>query len=144
MAAFILPPSKHRWISALLTLHNAISLKAPDKLPEGVRKELESGDYIFILGDRKGSLHVYKSPLRPMTMDRLCQSPSAIVFTAPTRSYPVHGPNGVTSIEHHNGLVVSAGRNGYCIKYALCGDGSLSELTRFKVSGPECGLHLWN
>ena len=45
----------------------------------------------------------------------------------------MHGPNGVTSVVHHNGCVFTTGRDGHCRQFSLNPDGSLTELTKFKV-----------
>ena len=105
LATLELPPSKHRWVSA--ALH-------------------DSTRDTLLLGDRKGSLHVYRVCLT--TADQ--PSPS----TKPTASYRVHGPNGVTCLKMSGDFVYSAGRNGRCRKYSLSKDGDLKELIDFKVS----------
>ncbi len=105
LATLELPPSKHRWVSA--ALHIADS----------------AGDTL-LLGDRKGSLHVY----------RVCLADQLSPCIKPTASYRVHGPNGVTCVKMSGGFVYSAGRNGRCRKYSRSKDGGLKELIDFKVS----------
>lgn len=137
MAIFDLPPSKHRWIAAVLVLKDPPSTKAHTKTVvaqvEASSFATKSEEFIFIFGDRKGRLHTYRCSLNPLPLDQLDQSPSDLKYTAPIHSYPVHGPNGVTCITYHQGFVFSAGRNGYCMKYALSEDGGLIELSKFKV-----------
>ena len=139
MATFDLPHSKHRWIAALLVLNDSHSLNAhtesgEDHTDASLRHSTtKSESYTILFGDRKGRVHTYKCSFVSLPLDRLDQSLSDLAFTAPVHSYPVHGPNGVTCITYHQGFVFSAGRNGYCRKYTLSCDGSLTELSRFKV-----------
>ena len=145
MATFDLPPSKHRWISAVLVLIDPHSLNAHtdsvDAHTDASLSTTKSDKYTFIFGDRKGCVHTYKSSLISLPLDRLDQSLSDLTFTTPVHSYPVHGPNGVTCITYHRGFVFSAGRNGYCRKYALNDDGGLTELSKFKVKLEELNCH---
>ena len=114
LATLELPPSKHRWVSAILALSD--STFSDDAAPHS---------HTLILGDRKGSLHVYKTRLDP-SQDT---TPSI-----PTSSYRVHGPNGVSCVRMCGGCVCSAGRDGYCRRYRLDSGGSLTQLSQFKVS----------
>lgn len=107
-ATLELPPSKHRWISAALRVADS------------------SGDAL-ILGDRRGSLHVYR-----VCLGSTHKTPSSTV--GPVASYPAHGAHGVTCLKMRGDMVVSAGRNGLLRRYNLSSDGHLAELTNYKVS----------
>ena len=120
LATLELPPSKHRWVSAMLALRDT-----------AFYGDATQHSHTLILGDRKGSLHVYKSLLAP-SLD-----PPSI---KPTSSYRIHGPNGVSCVRLCGGCVYSAGRDGHCRRFRLDKDGSLTQLSHFKVSSGECGL----
>lgn len=116
-----LPYSKHRWVVAVLSTRIA-----------------DSADDILILGDRRGSLHVYRTQLgankeaTPLTVETTHP-------IQPLASLRVHGPNGVTSIKLHRGQVYSTGRDGYCRRFSINYDGTLTELNKFKVLN--CPFH---
>jgi len=111
MSVLELPHSKHRWISACLTLSDA------SYYPNS------TGTHSVILGDRKGSLHTYK-----LQFGDLGEA------SKPVHSQRVHGPNGVTCLKTHNSFIYSTGRDGYCRRYSLSQDGHLSELSKLKVN----------
>lgn len=65
LACFSLPPSKHRWVSSILVLQDT------DGDTDTSRDDTSGGEsgsrsYIVVCGDRKGSLHVYRSRLLPI------------------------------------------------------------------------------
>ena len=102
---FNLPPSKHRWLSAVAVLERNT----------------------FIIGDRRGSVYVYRSEAHTSD-DR-----QTVFLDAVQAFRGVHGPNGVTCVEVHNGCVYTAGRDGHCRKFAVNSEGSLIEGNKFKV-----------
>ena len=120
LASLSLPPSKHRWISAVNVLSKSSShspaVAASPTTPTTV-----------ICGDRKGSLHVYHCVLKPL------KAAESATYQDPVQSLRVHGPNGVTSIAAHGPYVFTAGRDGYCRKFSLGNDGLLMEISKFKV-----------
>lgn len=107
-----LPPSKHRWISAVTILSN---VPKPDS------------HTAVICGDRKGSVHVYHC------MFEASKAKESPTYQEPVQSLRLHGPNGVTSIVVHGGCVYIAGRDGSCRRFCLGTDGLLVELSKFKV-----------
>ena len=107
-----LPPSKHRWISAVTVLSN---MPKPDS------------QTTVLCGDRKGSVHVYHCTYEPSK----AKEPST--YQEPVQSLRLHGPNGVTSIATHGGYVYTAGRDGCCRRFSLGTDGLLIEISKFKV-----------
>ena len=139
LATLLLPPSKHRWISAALIVQD---INSPDKSIRSI-----------IVGDRKGSLHIYRSDFVPtLVEDHSITSTGDKVwihsivnraimilfyflqFVEPLCSLrSVHGRNGVTCITFHNGSVYTAGRDGYCRQYHFGLEGKMSELTKFRV-----------
>ena len=74
LACFSLPPSKHRWVSSVLVLQDT-NTDADTPMDDTSIKHNTSGgesgsrSYIVVCGDRKGSLHVYRSRLRPIGQD---------------------------------------------------------------------------
>ena len=54
LATLVLPPSKHRWISAALVMQ--------------VSNNRDMNIHSIVVGDRKGSLHVYSSELVPTSV----------------------------------------------------------------------------
>ena len=116
LASLSLPPSKHRWISAVTILSN---MPKPDSHTA----------VTCICGDRKGSVHVYHCTLQASK----AEESSACMYQEPVQSLRLHGPNGVTSIVVHGGYVYIAGRDGCCRRFSLGTDGLLVELSKFKV-----------
>ena len=120
VATLSLPPSKHRWLSAVAVCCKNLKLSS---LSGGV-----AGAAVVLCGDRKGSLHVYHCTLEPsQTAD------SAVSCLEPVQSLRLHGPNGVTCIVAHGSHVYTAGRDGYCRRFAFEDNGLMTELTKFKV-----------
>lgn len=132
VATLHLPPSKHRWISAVRVFKNLKLSSQSDGIPGASLRT------VVLCGDRKGSLHVYHCALESTVADELATS-----YHQPVQSLRVHGPNGVTSIVAHRSHVYTAGRDGYCRKFALTCDGLLTELTKFKVHGLVCHGVSW-
>ena len=118
MTSLSLPPSKHRWISAVAipsNLHCHSSIRS------------ESQTAVILCGDRKGSLHMYHCTFEPS------KAVESLTYQDPVQSLRLHGPNGVTSIVNHGGYIYTAGRDGYCRKFSFGSDGLLIELSKHKV-----------
>lgn len=112
LASLSLPPSKHRWISAVTLLSSVPKTDSHTTV---------------ICGDRKGSVHVYHCMFETSKAE---ESPT---YQEPVQSLRLHGPNGVTSIVVHGGYIYTAGRDGSCRRFSLGTDGLLVELSKFKV-----------
>lgn len=112
LASLSLPPSKHRWVSAVTVLSD---VPTPD------------AHTTVICGDRKGSVHVYHCTFGASEAE---ESPT---YQEPVQSLRLHGPNGVTSIVVHGGCIYTAGRDGSCRRFSLGMDGLLVQLSKFKV-----------
>lgn len=121
LTSLTLPPSKHRWISAVMFLSSALSSSS------ATRVDLHT--HVVLCGDRKGSVHVYHCTFESPQADDLPLSS----YEQPVQTLRLHGPNGVTSIVAHGPCVYTAGRDGYCRKFSFTSDGLLTELTKFKV-----------
>ena len=117
MTSLSLPPSKHRWISAVTVLSNL-------HFHSTIVSESQTA---VVCGDRKGSVHMYHCTFEPSKAEEI------FTYQEPVQSLRLHGPNGVTSIVIHGGYVYTAGRDGYCRKFSLESDGLLIELSKFKV-----------
>ena len=128
MASFILPPSKHRWLSAVLLIQG--DCVHGHTVSDVAVASLCDSDHTIICGDRKGSLHIFKCTLSCSTLGNDDRSENVI---SPLQSLRVHGPNGVTFITLHKGYVYSAGRDGNCKQYRVSKVGTLSEVRKFKV-----------
>lgn len=115
-----LPPSKHRWVSAIAVLSYFNSDSAVDVA-------VPHSQTAIICGDRKGSVHVYHCVLQDVKVNGL---PS---YQEPVQTFRLHGPNGVTSILAHRPYIYTAGRDGVCRKFSFGTDGLLTELSKFKV-----------
>ena len=61
LASFSLPPSKHRWVSSVLVLPDNCNTSEDNASSKHCGEELGSRSYCVICGDRKGSIHLYKS-----------------------------------------------------------------------------------
>lgn len=123
---FTLPPSKHRWISAVLVLNDN-----SNNTTGSTAATPYCSSKIVICGDRKGSVHLYRC-----TLDTISNCKAEGVddnAISPIQSIRVHGPNGVTCITVCCGYIYSAGRDGYCRQYNVNKDGHLSEVRKFKV-----------
>ena len=119
VARLSLPPSKHRWISAVTVLSDfdSGSAAASNSLPTTT----------IVCGDRKGSVHVYHCVLE----DSIVDGPTT--YQKPLQTLRLHGSMGVTSIVAHESYIYTAGRDGFCRKFSLGFDGLLTELSKFKV-----------
>ena len=116
MASLSLPPSKHRWISAVSILST---------LPSSVGSSTQTA---VICGDRKGTVHVYHCRLEHSQAEE-----SSTSYMEPVLSLRLHGANGVTSIVIHRDCVYTAGRDGCCRRFSFGSDGFLNKLSLFKV-----------
>lgn len=113
-----LPPSKHRWVSAVTVLSN---FNRPESAVDAATPTT------IVCGDRKGSVHVYHSVLRDTKVNGLH------TYQDPVQTLRLHGPNGVTSILAREPYIYTAGRDGVCRKFSFGADGLLMELSKFKV-----------
>lgn len=114
VASLSLPPSKHRWISAVTLLSTVLK---------------SDSQTTILCGDRKGSVHVYHCTFEPS------KAKGSSTYQEPVQSLRLHGPNGVTCIVTHGGYVYTAGRDGCCRRFTfgIGNDGLLIELSKFKV-----------
>ena len=137
LACFALPHSKHRWVNCVQILPPGCG--GHDVPPTGGLGRLDQLQQqqhtAVILGDRRGSLHMYKAVLEPSSIDeaweRTCQS--ELVFSLKG----LHGPNGVTSIaltsvSEQSVRLTTAGRDGYCREIVVDGD-RLCEVSKYRV-----------
>ena len=115
-----LPPSKHRWLSAVAVLPYFNSNSA-------VNAATPHSQTAIICGDRKGSVHVYHCVLQDTRVNGLP------TYQEPVQTLRLHGANGVTSILVHGPYIYTAGRDGVCRKFSFGTDGLLTELSKLKV-----------
>ena len=166
LASFSLPPSKHRWVSSVLVLQDTNTDADTSMDDTSIKHNISGGEsgsqsYTVVCGDRKGSLHVYRSRLRPIGQDesrsgkvtntQSCQLATYHFHSLPLHSqclqplqslFGIHGPNGATCVTYHDGCVFTAGRDGYCRQFSLNHSRGLTELTKFKVGKWLCPLLL--
>ena len=101
MADMLLPWSKHRWLSAIAT----------------------GPSCHLVCGDKKGSIHLYKLPLRDDVREGVLIEPISSLKG-------IHGSNGVTYLCYNNGHFYSTGRDGYCRQYKINQSDILKEINQ--------------
>ena len=77
LACFSLPPSKHRWVSSVLVLPDNFNTSEDNASSKHCDEELGPRSYCVICGDRKGSVHVYRSRLLPVQLPGQMQEKSS-------------------------------------------------------------------
>ena len=77
LACFSLPPSKHRWVSSVLVLPDNFNTSEDNASSKHSGEEFGSCSYCVICGDRKGSVHVYRSKLLPVQLPGQMQEKSS-------------------------------------------------------------------
>jgi WD40 repeat protein len=106
--SLVLPPCKHRWVTAAA----AVPLQ-------------KSEECVLVCGDRKGSLHSYLVQEGSKGIEEPLLPVSSLLG--------LHGQHGVSSLRHCNGRVLSTGREGNIRHYSVGQDGVLVEIAKFKV-----------
>ena len=77
LASFSLPPSKHHWVSSVLVLPDNCNTSEDNASSKHCGEKSGSRSYCVICGDRKGSVHLYRSKLLPVQLPGQMQEKSS-------------------------------------------------------------------